>query len=956
MKEFFKKQDNLIILFVSIVAFIAGCLAKHTKLALIIVLLADIFFFYPEIKQLFKRKGRTNMSTNLKAAKKKIKDLKKKKKYGKLILLIILGLIIMGIIFVSLFGAYIVINAPKFDPNDLYASEPSTVYDIDGNEVAKLGAEIRENITYNQLPEILIDAIVATEDSNFFQHNGFDLPRFMVASVKQVLTHGGGGASTLTMQVAKNDVTKKKYKMAASGFQGLVRKFTDIYMAVFQIEKKYSKQEILEFYVNSYYLGSGAYGVEQASLTYFGKEAKDLTLPEAALIAGLFQAPDAYDPYKNPEKALQRRNQVLRLMKRHNYITEDEFNAATSIKIEDMLNTTSEEKSSSSEWQAFLDTVVSEVKKDTGLNPNVVSMEIYTSLDRDKQRTINDVMDGKTYEWQNDFADAGIIVQDVNTGEIVAVGAGRNRNGKLLYNNATMLNKQIGSTSKPLYDYAPGIEYQNWSTYQLFVDEPYTYSDGTEINNWDRKYNGLMTLRTALAQSRNIPALKAFQMNKNSDISKFVKSVGLHPEVGSNGIIHEAHSIGGYTGESPKNMAAAYAVFGNGGYYITPHSYRKVIINSTKEVIEKKVEKTRVLSEETAYMMASLLQSSAQYGLGAQASIGGATFGAKTGTSNFDSGTIKRWGFGDNAVNDLWVDGVSPDYSISVWYGYKERTVENKKYYSTSFTIAHRKLFQAVAKGVFKKGSSWTKPEGVVEVAIEMGSWPAALATDATPESNRVTELFKSGTEPTEGSSKYTKLPDVTGLKGSVNNTKLTLTWNGVTVANKSQLSSLYKNASNVNDGLGDIIYKVYGEDESGNLTHLGDATGTTFEVELNVASATKYVVKTAYSNYAGNMSNGTSTTISIAGIKPSSVSAKLATDLYTTVALNSNVTPSNNDVIITADDRNVTSKAKVNITITYNGNKVDKIDTTSTGKYNISYVISYADQTFNLSRTIEVK
>ena len=136
MKEFFKKQDNLIILFVSIVAFIAGCLAKHTKLALIIVLLADIFFFYPEIKQLFKRKGRTNMSTNLNAAKKKIKDLKKKKKYGKLILLIILGLIIMGIICVSLFGAYIVINAPKFDPNDLYASEPSTVYDINGNEVA----------------------------------------------------------------------------------------------------------------------------------------------------------------------------------------------------------------------------------------------------------------------------------------------------------------------------------------------------------------------------------------------------------------------------------------------------------------------------------------------------------------------------------------------------------------------------------------------------------------------------------------------------------------------------------------------------------------------------------------------------------------------------------------------------------------------------------------------------
>lgn len=223
-----------------------------------------------------------------------------------------------------------------------------------------------------------------------------------------------------------------------------------------------------------------------------------------------------------------------------------------------------------------------------------------------------------------------------------------------------MINRQIGSTSKPLYDYAPGIEYENWSTYTPFVDEKYSYSDGTEINNWDRKYNGYMTMRTALAQSRNIPALKAFQKNKNSNIKKFVKSLGLHPEVASNGTLHEAHSIGGYTGESPLSMSGAYAAFGNGCNYIEPHSYTKIKYRENDEEEEREVKKTRVMSEETAYMMTSLLQSSAQGGLGAQANVGGAVFGAKTGTSNYDEATLKKYHMRDSAINDLWVNGVSP--------------------------------------------------------------------------------------------------------------------------------------------------------------------------------------------------------------------------------------------------------------------------------------------------------
>lgn len=931
MKKFFKDRDNLIILFISLLAFIAGCLAKHMILALVIVLCADLFLFLPGILK------------NLKKGKKKGKKTKKKGLVAKIILLIILGLIFLSLIGAVAFASYIVMTAPKFNPSELYAQEPTVIYDANGEVIAKLGAEKRENISYDQLPEVLIDAIVATEDSKFFQHHGFDLSRFLVASAKQVAFGGGGGASTITMQVVKNTYTST----VSSGFAGIKRKFTDIYMAVFQVEKKYTKKEILEFYVNSYYLGSGAYGVEQASHNYFGKSAKDLNLAEAAMIAGLFQAPNAYDPYQNPEKAEQRRNQVLSLMLRHKYITEEEYEIASKIKIEDMLVKTEEGGSSENEWQPFIDLVVEDVVDNLKLDPYKVSMKIYTTMDKEKQRHINKIMSGETYKWQNDKVDAGISVQDVKTGAIVAIGAGRNRVGERQYNTATMISKQIGSTSKPLYDYAPGIEYENWSTYKLFMDEPYHYSDGTDIYNWDRGYNGLMTLRTAMAQSRNIPALKAFQENKNSNILKFVQSVGLHPEV-QNGIIHEAHSIGGYTGECPRDMAAAYAAFGNGGYYIKPYSYTKVILNAEKKEIKTEIQKTRVMSEETAYMMTSLLRSSAQQGLGNQAEIGGAIFGAKTGTSNFDSQTIAKWGFGPDAVNDLWVDGVSPDYAISVWYGYKNRTEDNAKYYSTSYTISHRTLFQAVAKGIFKKGSDWTKPKGVTEVQIEFGTWPAALATQYTPSNRVVTELFKTGTEPTESSSAYAKLSDVTGLKATVNNNKLTLTWNAVSAKDNS---SSYKNGTAPN--FGDIVYKVYSKDSNG-LTHIKDVKETTIDIDLTANSATTYVVRTSYSSYGGSISDGASVSVSLDNIE-SKVTITLANG-DKTINVGDPITISNNDVLVKADNKDVTSSANITIKITSNSTVIPAIDNSVAGTYVVTYDVEYKKQKQTLTRTITIK
>ena len=968
MKKFLNNKENIIILTISLIAFIVGCLSVGMFKAFLIIGIADFIFFLPNLKK-GKKKAKPRVTKTEK---------KKKKKFVRALLIFFIICVAIGIIGIFAFAIYIVKTAPKFDPEKLYAQESSIIYNSNGEIIAKLGLEKREKITYDELPEVLVDAIVATEDSKFFQHNGFDLARFLKASATQILSGGssGGGASTLTMQVVKNNLTKDKYKMASSGVTGIMRKFTDIYVSIFQVEKKYSKKEIFEFYINTYYLGSGAYGVEQAAQTYFGKNAKDLNLAEAATIAGLFQAPDAYDPHYHPELAEERRNTVLYLMERHGYITSEERKIASSISVESLIS--KDTSNNSDKWQSFIDTVVAEVMTDTkskenpnGFNAYSTPMDIYTTMDESKQELINKVMNGESYNWPNDVVDAGIAVVDVNTGAIVAVGSGRDTSKKLSFNNATQNQRQIGSTSKPLFDYGPGIEYENWSTYNLYADEPYAYSNGTGISDWDRRYNGLMTMRTALGQSRNIPALKAFQANKNENIATFTKALGLHPEIGSNNLVHEAHSIGGYKGETPLTMATAYAAFGNGGYYIEPYSYTKVIFKETNDVLEKKINKTRVMSEETAYMMASLLQSSAQMGLYNNYNIGGAVYGAKTGTSNFDDATLKAHpNWPDGAVNDLWVTGVSPDYAISVWYGYKKR---DDKYVSNSYTANHRSIFQTVARGIFKQGSNWTKPDGVVEAEIEFGTWPAKLASEYTPSDLKVTELFKKGTEPTEVSDRYSKLDSVTNLKGTVSGNQLTLTWTGINpnAIDKNKITelftSLYNDEGYRNDAIngrisynqsniGAVIYKVYSKDSNGNLTLIKETSDTKLSIDITSSSPTKYVVVASYTIFTANASNGTEVTISLKEVVPKLLVKILSEQAEIAVGENY-IKPTDYSTIMTVLDgtTDVTNKATIKETYSKGSTDVTTISTTAADTYTIKYTITYNGVTTTKTRTLKI-
>ena len=593
----------------------------------------------------------------------KIQSKTKKRKVVSILLIIFFGLGITCLVGFSAFMIYVKAKAdPLFDTANLNTVELTRLFDKDGKEFAKLGSEKREKVSYEQLPEVLIDAVVATEDSRFFQHNGFDAPRFLKAALGQLAGHSGaGGASTLSMQVVKNSFTDHLGQKTA-GKDGIIRKFEDIYLAVFKLEKKYSKEEIIEYYVNNHFLGGNIYGVQEAAKTYFGKDVSELNLSEAATIAGMFKSPNYYRPNVNPKNATARRQTVLNLMVRHGYITKEEADIAAAIPM-DSLTTTDSSSGVLSQYQGYIDTVADEITNKYGINPYTTPLLVYTNLDRSRQDAVNSVLNGENYNWINNKVQTGVSVLDSETGKILAIGNGRNVNNRSndnvdQYNYATQIKRQPGSTAKPLFDYGPGIEYNNWSTYELFDDAPYSYSNGRSIKNWDGKYFGTITLRRALSTSRNIPALKAFQKVDNKKIRKFVTSLGITPEVCNSGYkydkekdlcinktdssdtqnpltLHEAHSIGAFTGVSPLEMSAAYAAFSNGGYYNEPYTVEKIVFRQTKKEVTHKSTKTQVMSDATAFMISSVLQ---------DVSLTGGTpknVACKTGTTNFDDNTMK---------------------------------------------------------------------------------------------------------------------------------------------------------------------------------------------------------------------------------------------------------------------------------------------------------------------------
>ena len=940
--------------------------------------------------KLKKKKNGVKKSAKKKGGGSKFKWFRDKCLWKKIVIVLLILAIFMILAFTA-FCAYIVLTTDDFLPDKLSQSESTIMYDNKGNEFTTLGImtddilQKREKISYDEFPQVLVDALIATEDSRFFQHNGVDLARFLKASALQLLGKDAGGASTLTMQVSKNNFTDT----TSHGIKGIIRKFRDIYVSVFQIEKNYTKQEIIEFYLNDNCMGETNYGVEQGSQYYFGKSARDLSLTEAALLVGLFQSPNGYNPYVYPEKAETRRNTVLNLMVRHGYITKEEANIAKSIPVESLLS--GDGGKELDQYYGFSRTVYEEAIKLTGLDPYVTPMKIYTTLNIDVQDGINKALAGETVKWKDDVVQAGIAVTDVNTGAVIAIGAGRNRTTSQSFNFATQARRQPGSTAKPLFDYAPGIEFENWSTYQLFTDEKWSYTNGPEVNNWDNKYSGLMTMKSALAVSRNIPALKAFQSLNKSKILEFVTSLGIEPEV-ENGFLHEAHAIGGFTGVSPLQMAVAYASFANGGYYIEPYTITKIEIRSTGEVFEYKHQKNRVMSEATAYLMNNMLVYAVNNGFNGGAKLSGVQVAAKTGTSNYSKEYVKEKGL-SSSINDLWTVAYTPEHSIALWYGY-ERASKEYQHSRTGYNTQKENIMRAVMKYIPKTSKTFKVPGTVVSVDVEKGTWPAMLPSTYTPSDLITKEVFIKGTEPTEVSPRFAQFDNVTNIRYdySISSGKIRLNWDYqepkiLTDAylNNYFSQSVFGNSTSVfvserklyNDSvLGEFGFGIYKKDASGNLTALDFVTDNnyTYVVPSGTNGTITLVVKAEYYKFKSNSSTGVEVPVAISNtpgttLPPTGLAVKFYGDGVKSKVININVgstfVEQDKPIVITYNDVDVTDDATISVVVKHgtsttkvtSGNPISKlINTSSSGTYRVEYSVKYNDYVDKFTLTINVK
>ncbi|WP_407268663.1 transglycosylase domain-containing protein [Radiobacillus sp. PE A8.2] len=656
-------------------------------------------------------------------------------------ILLITGIVCLAIaVGVGGLFTYYIATAPDIQTELLSDPSSTKIRDMNGEVFADLGgAEKRTKISYNEIPQLLEDAVLATEDVRFREHIGIDFRRIGGAVIANFRDgYGAQGASTITQQVVKLSFLTKDKK--------LKRKVQEQWMAI-RLDSQYSKDEILEMYLNKIFYGSNAYGVAKAAEVYFGKTNLDeLTLPEAALLAGLPQLPSAYNPFINPERAQERMNTVLNLMVLHEKISEEEAAAAREVSVESMLVA---KRPDSDPYEAFIQQVAAEVEEKTGMDIYKDGLDIYTTLDTSAQEHVEFLLsnsEDNPIQYPDEEFQAGLTVLDTNTGAIRAIGGGRNReNGG--WNYAIQGDgRQPGSTFKPIVDYGPAIEYLNWSTYQQLNDDgPYPIG-GTNsvIENYNDRFQGWMTMRYALKESINVPAVKTFEEVGRQNAQEFAENLGIDFYEDS---IALTDAIGGSsTGVTPLEMAGAYRAFGNEGIYNEPYAVTKIVFNDNRSE-EFQNNPKAVMSDFTAYMVTDMLKSVVTNGSGTVANVSGLPIAGKTGTTD--------------DRKDIWFSGYTTNYTIAIWTGYGEPAP-----ISNEGTNIARTLFKETISQLSEEIDTpdFERPNSVVEVTVEKGSDPAKLPSEYTPDSEKITELFVRGTEPTGTSEKYDQLDPVQQL------------------------------------------------------------------------------------------------------------------------------------------------------------------------------------------------
>lgn len=713
---------------------------------------------------------------------------KKKKSWIKRIFLALIGLFLLILVAGGSLFAYYASSAPELTDENLLGSFSTDLVDSQGEVFYTLGGQNRDFAEANDYPEVMKDAMTAIEDQNFYKHFGIDPIGIGRAALGYVTNLGkiSGGGSTITQQLIKLSVFSTE-----RSDQTLKRKAQEAWLAI-KLERQLSKEQILTLYMNKINMSGNVYGIATASEEYYGKPVEELELQEAALFAGMAQAPNRYNPYVNPEEATNRRNTVLNVMRDNGDITAEEAEKAKAIPIEEGLVNRSDSSLNSQMFDSYLVKVLEEVEEKTGLNPATAGLTIQTNIDMDAQQAAFDIANSEEYvNFPDDELQTAISLVDANTGQVKALVGGRKQEGQLLTNRATSTDRPTGSTIKPITTYGPAIEYNKFSTYHQLVDEKWSYPDGTPLRNYDGKYVGQLSLREALVDSRNIPTARLFAEEVDrADATEFVENLGLDTNLMSKeGGLVNSNAISGTA--SPLQMASAYSAFSNGGNYTEPYTVSKVITQDGQE-IDLTPKTNQAMSDYTAYMITDMLKDVAAH-YSSTVGIPGVPQAGKTGTTNYTPEQIQEHNLPSDAVPDSWYVGYTSNYSLSVWTGYDKKYEDGHWLSSKDGTRQlSRDIYQALMSKVSEglDNSDWTKPASVSEVRVEAGSNPAKLPGPNTPESEIVTELFVAGTEPSEVSTSYGEdLTAPTGLSAQYDEdaNEININWDEYTLQDEDE-------------------------------------------------------------------------------------------------------------------------------------------------------------------------
>ena len=667
---------------------------------------------------------------------------------------------------------YYVSKAPELSESKLVATTSSKIYDSKNELIADLGAERRENIQSNEIPIELVNAIVSIEDHRFFNHRGIDSIRILGAFLRNLRSNGLQGGSTLTQQLIK-----LTYFSTSTADQTIARKAQEAWLAL-QLERTATKQEILTYYINKVYMSNGNYGMQTAAKNYYGKDLKDLSIPQLALLAGMPQAPNQYDPYSHPEEAESRRNLVLSEMQKQGYLTAEQYETAINTPITDGLQSLKASNTYPPYLDNYLKEVIDQVEQETGYNLLTTGMEVYTNVDQDVQKRLWDVYNTNEYvDYPDDDLQAASTIVDVSNGKVIAQLGSRHQSSNVSFgiNQAVETNRDWGSTMKPITDYAPALEYDIYdSTAYMLKDVPYNYpGTNTPVYNWDRGYFGNITLQTAIQQSRNVPAVETLDKVGLDKAKSFLSGLGIdYPTmVYANAISSNTTESNRKYGASSEKMAAAYAAFANGGIYHKPMYINKIIFSdgSSKEFSNPG---TRAMKETTAYMMTEMMKTVLTSGTGRGAYMSWLPQAGKTGTSNYTDEEMENYIKTSQLVapDEMFV-GYTRKYSMAVWTGYSNRLTP---VIGDGFRVAaniYRSMMEYLSED--DHPGDWTMPEGLYrrgEYVFKNGA--RSNWVTQTTQTTTTTETSSTTSENT------TSLPEITNPSTGQNPTNPNLNQN----------------------------------------------------------------------------------------------------------------------------------------------------------------------------------